>query len=265
MPKQSFETILVEQRDGRCYVTLNRPKSRNALTNQMVAELHSVLDSLTDDRSIRVFILRGADGWFCAGGDIKQFQSLFQGTLTHEECAVENRAIGNLLVKINELPQTTIMLIEGAAIGGGFGLVCTSDIAIATADTRFALSETSLGIPPAQIAAFVVQRLGLTQSRRLMMTASRFKGDEAAQLGLVHYSVADSAALEEKAEEIIQQVERCGAQANALTKEILHSTQRDSLTDTLDMAADRFATCMLSDEGKEGISAFVEKRKPVWG
>lgn len=264
MDAKKFETLLVDFRDGRCYATLNRPKARNALSGQMVDELTALFDHLAANQNVRILVLRGADGWFCAGGDIKQFQQVFQGELTHEQCAASNREIGTLLAKLNELPQTVVMLIEGAAIGGGFGLVCTSDVAIASAETRFSLTETTLGIPPAQIAAFVVQRIGMTQARRLMLTGARFKAAEAADLGLIHFAVEDSAALDEKAEEILQQIERCAPGANAITKEILHSTQRNPLETTLEMAAAKFATAMLSAEGLEGVSAFVEKRRPNW-
>ncbi len=264
MVQETYQTILVERKGLRCTVTLNRPKVRNALSSEMMAELSTMLDSIEDDRSIRVLILRGAEGWFCAGGDIKGFKQAFQGGMTAEEVAADNRGLGDFLIRLNELPQVVMMLVEGAAIGGGFGLVSVSDIAIATADTRFSLSETSLGIPPAQIAAFVVQRIGLTQARRLMMTAARFKGEEAERLGLVHYSVADAAALEAKAEEILGQIERCGARANMITKGILHSTQRDVLTETLAMASRGFAKAMLSEEGREGVAAFLEKRSPNW-
>ncbi len=259
-----FKTLLVERHEGRCYVILNRPKRRNALSKEMVAELSSLCDSLASDRKLRLLILRGAEGWFCAGGDIKQFQQLFQGELTKAQISAENRAIGDLLQKINQLPQTVIMLVEGAAIGGGFGLVCTSDIAIATADTRFALSETTLGIPPAQIAAFVVARIGKAKARRLMLTAARFEAEEAEAIGLIDYCVADQVQLMEKAEEVIGLVERCGPQANALTKQILHTIGKQSLPDTLDMAAEQFAMAMLSDEGREGIAAFMEKRSAEW-
>jgi len=259
-----YKTIIVERQESRCYVTLNRPEVRNALTGEMITELTAVLDTIHADRTIRTLILRGAGGFFCAGGDIKGFKQLFQDDFSAERAAAENREAGSFLDRLNQLPQTVVMLVEGAAIGGGLGLVCTSDIAIATADTRFALSETTLGVPPAQIAAFVVQRIGFTQSRRLMMTAARFKGDEAEKLGLVHFAVADSNALEQKAEEILQQIERCGPQANAITKEILHSTQSQPLNDTLDMAAQGFAAAIQSDEGHEGVAAFLEKRKPIW-
>lgn len=234
------------------------------MSAEMIGELTAVLDKIEADRSIRALVMRGTGGWFCAGGDIKGFKQIFQGGATPEQIATENRELGDFLIKLNSLPQVVVMLVEGAAIGGGFGLVCCSDIAIATADTRFSLSETSLGIPPAQIAAFVVQRLGLTQTRRLMMTAARFKGDEAEKLGLIHYSVADTAALEEQAEAVLRAVERCGPGANAVTKQILQTAVSHDLPDTLDIASKLFAKAMLSEEGHEGIAAFLEKRKPSW-
>ncbi len=265
MTRQSYNTILVEQRESRCYLTLNRPDKYNALNNELLGELDDVLAQLEPDRSIQTLIMRGAGGTFCAGGDLKQFKQIFLSELSGEEAARENRKFGDLFIRLNRLPQTVVMLIEGAAIGGGFGLVCTSDIAICTADTRFSLSETSLGIVPAQISPFVVQRLGFTQARRLMLTGARFKGDEAQALGLVHFSMPSHSALDAKADEILSQIERCGPLASALTKETLHITQQPQpLITTLDMASERFGQAILSDEGREGISAFLEKRKPSW-
>ncbi len=260
----NYNTLLVKRDGSRLYVTLNRPQARNAITGEMISELSAVINGIRDDRSVRVLIMRGAGGIFCAGGDIKGFKQIFQGKRSTEQIATENRGYGEFLQQLNELPQTVIMLVEGGAIGGGLGMVCVSDIAIATANTRFSLSETSLGIPPAQIAAFVVQRIGFTQARRLMLTASRFKADEAERLGLVHFVVPDSNALEQKAEEMLKLINRCSPSANAVTKDILHSTQSQPLAATLDIAAQHFAKCMQSDEGREGVSAFLEKRKPAW-
>ncbi|MGB0386883.1 MAG: enoyl-CoA hydratase/isomerase family protein [Ardenticatenaceae bacterium] len=259
-----YKTILVERQGSRLYVTLNRPQARNAITGEMRSELSAVVSAIRDDRSVRVLIMRGAGGVFCAGGDIKGFKRIFQGEFSAEQVAAQNRSYGEFMTELNELPQTVVMLVEGGAIGGGLGMVCVSDIGIATANTRFALSETSLGVPPAQIAAFVVQRIGFTQARRLMLTASRFTAEEAERLGLVHFVVPDSDALEQKAEEILKLINRCGPNANAVTKAILHSTQNQPLPATLDMAAQHFAECMQSDEGREGVAAFLEKRKPKW-
>lgn len=240
----TFETLLTERKNGRLYLTFNRPDARNALSYKMVDELHQLLDECKRDTSLRMLIIRGSSGWFCAGGDLKEF--LAAGELPKETIVKNNRAIGALLKKFNELPQVVIMMLEGAAIGGGFGLTCVSDIAIATADTRFALSETSLGIPPAQITPFVLARLGQTQMRRLALTASRFKGEEAERLGLIHYVVLDSEALLEKTESIVAQIERCSPAANAISKHLMRVMPTMSLDDSLDYGAEQFAKALLA-------------------
>ena len=227
--------------------------------------MEAVLDAVREDRSLRTLILRGKGGMFCAGGDIKGFKSGLQsGAPDEEEIARGNRSFGNLMVKLNEQPQATIMLVEGAAIGGGLGLACVGDITIVTRDARFRLSETSLGIPPAQIAPFVTERVGLTQARRLMMTGARFKGSEAVDYGIGHILAEDANDMEAKCEGVLEQIRLCAPSANAATKQIVFETTRRTRSDALDFASRGFAKCMLSDEGKEGVSAFVEKRKPSW-
>ncbi len=126
------------------------------------------------------------------------------------------------------------------------------------------MTETSLGIPPAQIAPFVAERLGITQSRRLMLTGARFKGAEAAGLGLVHFCEVNPDGMNARLEDVLDQIDRCAPGANAATKDIVLTSRRESLQDTLDMASRHFADCMLSDEGKEGVTAFLEKRKAGW-
>jgi isohexenylglutaconyl-CoA hydratase len=157
-----------------------------------------------------------------------------------------------------------IILVEGAAIGGGLGLACVADVTLVTADARFRLSETSLGIPPAQIAPFVAERVGLTQARRLMLTGARFKGEEAVALGIAHGVAEDTADLEAQCETILGHIKACAPGANAVTKTILFESLRRPRAEALDFAAEGFAQCMLSPEGLEGVAAFVEKRSASW-
>jgi isohexenylglutaconyl-CoA hydratase len=257
--------LVLEQQGSVLTIWFNRPEAKNALSAEMVEEMEAVLDAVREDRSLRTLILRGKGGMFCAGGDIKGFKSGLQsGAPDEEEIARGNRSFGNLMVKLNEQPQATIMLVEGAAIGGGLGLACVGDITIVTRDARFRLSETSLGIPPAQIAPFVTERVGLTQARRLMMTGARFKGSEAVDYGIGHILAEDANDMEAKCEGVLEQIRLCAPSANAATKQIVFETTRRTRSDALDFASRGFAKCMLSDEGKEGVSAFVEKRKPSW-
>jgi isohexenylglutaconyl-CoA hydratase len=181
-----------------------------------------------------------------------------------DEVAASNRRFGNLMIKLNEQPQVVIILVEGAAIGGGLGLACVADVTLVTADARFRLSETSLGIPPAQIAPFVTERVGLTQARRLMLTGARFKGEEAVALGIAHGVAADAADLEAQCETILGHIQACAPGANAVTKGILFESLRRPRAEVLDFASRGFANCMLSPEGLEGVAAFVEKRPTSW-
>ena len=261
------QEISLELQDGVLRIWFNRPQARNAISGPMVNELYDVFEAIRNDRSIRVVVVRGKDGYFCAGGDIKGFKSS-QGaeevTDPKIQTARGNRVFGELMDRFNELPQVVIMQVEGAAIGGGFGLTCVGDVTIIDKNTKFSLTETSLGIPPAQIAPFVVQRIGLTQARRLMLTGQRFDGEEAVRLGIGHFLAEDADDLERITSDVLKQMAICAPGANAATKEILFQVERVPRGDALDFAAGRFADCMMSDEGREGVSAFIEKRKPSW-
>jgi isohexenylglutaconyl-CoA hydratase len=255
--------LILERDDSVLRIWFNRPDAKNALSAEMTGELNLVLDSVREDRSIRTIVLRGSGGVFCAGGDIKGFKSGMQ-LVDADEVAKSNRTFGDLMIKLNEQPQVVIILVEGAAIGGGLGLACVADVTLVTADARFRLSETSLGIPPAQIAPFVTERIGLTQARRLMLTGARFKGEEAVALGIAHGVAVDVADLEAQCETILSHIKACAPGANAVTKGILFETLRRPRAEALDFASRGFAQCMLSPEGLEGVAAFVEKRPAAW-
>lgn len=261
-PLPNGETLLLERDSGVLHVTLNRPDSRNAMSLAMVGELRALLAALNDDRDTRVVVMRGAGGHFCAGGDIKDMASArAAGVDAYREL---NRAFGSLLEEAQALPQVLIVVLEGAVLGGGFGLACVSDIAISASSAQFGLPETSLGVIPAQIAPFVVKRIGLTQARRLALSAARFDGREALRLGLVHFAEDDANGLAERLLESLEQVRRCAPGANAATKALLLASEGAALGPLLDNAAQRFAEAVTGAEGSEGTLAFVQKRKPNW-
>ncbi len=257
------DSLILERDESVLKIWFNRPEAKNALSAEMTDELDEVLDSVRDDRSIRSIVLRGKGGVFCAGGDIKGFKSDMQ-SVSADQVARNNRTFGDLMMKLNEQPQVVIMLVEGAAIGGGLGLACVADITLVTADARFRLSETSLGIPPAQIAPFVTERVGLTQARRLMLTGAQFTGQEAVTLGIAHSMAVDATDLEAQCETLLGHIKACAPGANAVTKGILFESLRRPRAEALDFASRGFANCMLSPEGLEGIAAFVEKRTASW-
>ena len=261
---QSAELVLDRTEDWLT-VWLNRPDSRNALSGDMIGQLHDALVACRDDLSVRGITLRGKGGFFCAGGDIKGFRDVFQGQLQDEaEIAEANRRAGELFELIDRMPQVVVMLVEGAAIAGGLGMLCAADIVVVTRATQFALTETMLGIPPAQIAPFVVRRIGIAAARSIMLTAARFDGERAKELGLANQVVEDAADLDVVEQKIRRQVRQCAPGANAVTKEILLATGKLESDALRRFAGERFAACMLGDEGREGVAAFMEKRKPEW-
>ncbi|KAE9641770.1 enoyl-CoA hydratase/isomerase family protein [Pseudomonas sp. PB106] len=259
---QDCQTLLLELHGGVLHITLNRPDSRNAMSLQMVSDLRAVLASVRDDRSVRALVLSGAGGHFCAGGDIKDMANArAQGSDAYRDL---NRAFGAMLEEAQHAPQVLITVLQGAVLGGGFGLACVSDIAIADHQAQFGLPETSLGLLPAQIAPFVVQRIGLTEARRLALTAARFDGQQARRLGLVHFVEQDPQALAERLDEVLQHVLCCAPEANAMTKQLLLASAGQPSGALLDEAAQWFSEAVTGEEGIEGTMAFVQKRKPRW-
>ncbi|WP_460134937.1 enoyl-CoA hydratase/isomerase family protein [Pseudomonas sp. S1_E04] len=251
-----MNTLLLEPHNGVLHITLNRPECRNAMSLHMVNELHAVLAQLDDQ--VRAVVISGAGGHFCAGADVKDMVN------AGDQLQALNRAFGTLLQAVEAVPQVVIVVLQGAVLGGGFGLACVSDIAIADHKARFGLPETSLGLLPAQIAPFVVKRIGLTQARRLALTAARFDGVEAQRLGLVHFTESDPQALAERLDEVLGQVLQCAPGANARTKALLLASAQSPLGPLLDQAAQWFAEAVTGEEGIEGTQAFVQKRKPRW-
>lgn len=255
-------TLLLERQEDVLYITLNRPDSRNAMNLAMLEELHAVLAAVAKDRGLRAIVLRGAGGHFCAGGDIKDMAAA--RTQDRDSQARINRSFGRLLEEAAQQPQVLITVLEGAVLGGGLGLACVSDIAMCLSDCLFGLPETSLGVVPAQIAPFVVHRIGLTQTRRLALTAARFDGSEALRLGLVHYCEANVQSMDQQLANCIGQVMRCAPGANRRTKALLLASSDVPLGILLDQAAESFAEAVTGPEAAEGTLAFVQKRKPGW-
>jgi isohexenylglutaconyl-CoA hydratase len=262
------KTLLLALDGGVLHITLNRPESRNAMNRSMVEEINAVFDAVRDAEPVRAIVLRGAGGHFCAGGDLKEMMA---GGLKPPQpgetdpVVAFSRSFGSMLRKVGQAPQVVVAVLEGAVLAGGFGLACVSDIALAHAKARFGVPETTRGLPPAQIAPFIVERIGLTQARKLCLTGAQFRGEEALRLGLVHETYADTAALDAGLQAVLQQVLGCAPQANAMTKQIVLNAARMDLDAVLDDAARKFAQAVRGSEASEGIAAFLQKRAPRWG
>lgn len=261
-----FREILVEVTSGVMTVTLNRPAKRNAMNRQLVDELMTVFKDIQAGGDVRVLVLQGADGNFCAGGDISGMNKDAGGDPSAAKKAAWqfNRDFGHMCTLANRLPVIVVTLLEGAVLGGGLGLACISDIAIADKSAKLGMPETGLGIIPAQIAPFVVARVGLPEARKLALLGEWLDGPAAKSVGIAHYVTDGGAEMQMVLGRVLNSIKRTAPHATALTKKLLHEVPISEHEALLDRAADYFASAAASAEGREGTSAFVEKRLPAW-
>ncbi|NRD89996.1 enoyl-CoA hydratase [Sphingopyxis sp. BSNA05] len=257
------ETLELELKQGWLTIWFNQPENRNALSDALVAELASVLKSVRDDRAVRGITLRGRGGVFCAGADLKNFKENFQKSGDRAAIIKMSSGAAEIFDLVNSAPQVVIVLIEGAAMAGGFGLSCCADVVICESGARFAMTETAIGVSPAQISPFVIQKLGYATGRRLMLTAARFDGAEAHKLGFADFIADDVAGLEAIEMQLRKQVLGAAPGAVAATKELLGQIAGKPRHEVIRLAAENFADRMVSDEAKEGVASFFEKRKPI--
>ncbi len=251
---------------------LNRPDSRNPLDEPMVEALSAAVSEASEDPSVRVILITGAGRAFSAGGNLGNIRDRLAakaGEDGRDPIATGNRRYGRFLERFVAVPKITVVAAAGAAMGGGAGLVCAADLAIASSQATFGFPETSIGLVPAQILPFVAARIGPQNARRLMLTGERISGAEAHRIGLVDYVVDDTAQWEARIEALCASVVRCAPSALATTKHMLRQGlnmedwYRSGLETYLDAAADAFARQMRS-EALEGVTAMREKREPQW-
>ena len=254
------------------HVTLNRPESRNAMSLKMVAELRQVLALAQTGQkdAIRVLVLRGAGGHFCAGADLKDMAGArMQAMQTAKEVgapdpiAQVNAEFGALCVDYAQTGLAVVAVLEGTVMGGGFGLACVADVVLASETASFRLPETSLGVVPAQIAPFLVERLGYSQAKRLAVTGGRLDAQAALRIGLVH-SVVNSAELQAELNKVLTDILACAPGALAATKALMARARLSPPQDLVQEAAAIFSRAAQGPEGVEGMTAFIQKRKPQW-
>ena len=264
MDLQDYKSFNLQLDGGWLRVSFNEPEIRNALTNARAADLRALCAELEDRRDIRGVTFRGEGGTFCAGGDLKSFQTALQGGAKREDVIDLSLSGADLFDAVNALPQVTVMAVEGPAMAGGFGLVCCGDVVIADANAKFAFSETKIGLTPAQISPFVLQRLGARIGRKLMLTAATLDGKQAEAIGLADEITDGPDAMSEAIARIAAQVRKSAPDAIANTKRLILAMPKLHREAQKRAAAESFADAMLSDEGREGVMSFVQKRKPSW-
>jgi len=257
------ENLILELSQGWLSIWFNRPDNRNALSEGLAGDLAAVLEAVRGDRSVRGITLRGKGGIFCSGADLKAFNA---NSINNDRQLILASSLkaGALFALINSMPQVTVIIVEGAAMAGGLGMVCCGDVVIATPDAKFALTETMIGLSPAQISPFVIQKFGYATARRLMLTAARFEGKEAAELGLVDFLCDDDLGLCTAENRVKAQVLQCAPGAIAATKALLVALPTLGPDELQAYAANNFADCLMAEEGREGVASFAEKRRPSW-
>jgi len=263
MTEKKYDTILVskKRKDAVLWLTLNRPEVHNAFNAQTIAELIDIFDWVKTDDLTRVVVLTGKGKSFCAGADINWMREIID--YSFEQNLRESLQLAEVLYKIYTLPKPTIAMVNGAAIGGGTGVLSVCDIAVAVEDARFGLSEVKIGLVPAAISPYVVRKIGESKAREYFLTGKRIDARRAAELGLINEVVAKNK-LEARTEELIDQFLASGPEAIASCKELILNVPRMCLDDVKDYTARMIANLRVSEEGQEGMSAFLEKRMPRW-
>lgn len=261
----AYQTLLCETRSGVMHVTLNRPELRNAMSLAMVDELLAALEA-AQTSGARAIVLRGAGGHFCSGGDIKDMSAAQGATGTDgvDPAARVNARFGHLCKAYAETGLPVVAVLDGAVMGGGFGLACVADVALARETAVFRLPETGLGLVPAQIAPFLVERLGYSQARRLAVTGGKIDARAALALGLVHGVHEGEEALQGALDCVLGDIRKGAPDAIAATKRLMRKARLTDAGDLIDEAAAVFAAAVKSAEGAEGLTAFLEKRPAKW-
>ena len=260
----AYQTINLDATPGGIAVlTLNRPDKHNAFNAFVIDELTDALETLEEQTTIRMVILRGNGPSFSAGADLEWMKAA--ADYTRHENEEDAYKLAEMLRKLANLPQMTVALVQGAAMGGGAGLVAACDIAVAMKDTKFRFSEVRLGLTPATISPFVISAIGPRWAKALFVSAESFDAAFAERIGLVQYVVEDEAGLLAMEEYLADLATRAAPGAIADSKKLVQDFSGVEINQALSHeTAKRIDARRVSDEGREGLSAFLEKRKPSW-
>lgn len=252
------------QQGAALILTLNAPATRNALSDAMVQVLGEALAEAAQIEGLRAVVLRGAGGHFCAGGDFSGFKRLIAEPRPEagpDPIAVANRRFGALLEQLAACPVPTIAIVEGAALGGGVGLAAACNVVLASDTASFGMPEVTLGLPPAQIAPFVADRIGAGPALRLLLTGRRISAAEAMALGLSDEMLTGDH-LDARLQHWLSLLQKAEPQCLRHTLQIVRSIAGRGAT--LDLAAGLFAQALRSGTAAEGLAAFGAKRPPLW-
>jgi len=257
-----FETLKMTIEGRLATVTLNRPEVRNAFNEQSILELTQAFDGLGRSDMVDVIVLAASGAAFCAGGDLNWMKKM--AAYTHAENLADARQLADMLRTIYLCPRPVVAKVQGDCYAGGMGLVAACDIIVAAEDAHFCLSEVKLGLIPATVSPYVIKAIGEHTARRYFLTAERFSAPEAQRLGLVH-EVTPAGGLDAGVAAIVKSIlansPHAVREAKVLVRDIAGRPVDDAL---LADTAERIARSRASEQGREGVSSFLEKRKPHW-
>lgn len=248
---------------GAAIITLNRPDKHNAFNADIIARLSDIFETLRANEQVRIVFLRGAGKSFSAGADLEWMKAA--ADWTHEDNVQDAMGLAHMLRRLYELPQTTVALVQGAAMGGGAGLMAACDIAVAVKNAKIRFSEVRLGLTPATISPFVVRAIGPRWAKALFVSGEGFDGTYAEKIGLAQYTVDSADDLDEMMEYLAKLAFHTAPGAVHDAKELVDMVFGEEIDEgLLHRCARQIADRRASQEGREGLSAFLEKRKPSW-
>ena len=256
-----YATLLVNDVDGVRTITLNRPERRNAMTPEMQQELIAAMEDAAGAAAVQVVVFAGAGEAFCAGLDLSALQGMNDRSAA-DHAADAERIVG-LFRMLYELPKPTIAVVHGAAVAGGTGLATMCDFTLAAPGAKFGYTEVRIGFVPAIVSAFLVLQIGERQARDLLLTGRLFTSEEALKLGLVN-EIVEVAALEKRTMELVATLKGNSGAAMAATKRLLAAQNKTWLDAAVAASLRANAEARMTPDFREGVAAFLEKRKPMW-
>jgi len=253
-------TLKIEENGPVTFVTLNRPDVHNAFNADLISELTDAFASLGSSTRTRVIVLAGAGRSFCAGGDLNWMRSMVG--VGAEQNKADSIKLAGMFETVDTCPKPVIARVQGAAIGGGVGLVSCADIVVAGPRAKFGLGEVRLGLAPAVISPFVVRKIGTSKARELFMTGDRMDAATAMQWGMVHYVEENDLSLDDRVIRLTESLLKGGPNALAACKTL--AREADLWSNPTERTAALIAELRTGEEGQEGMRAFLEKRTPKW-
>ncbi len=256
-----YETIEITKEDSIVTVKLNRPDVHNAMSEKLMKELTNCFKELSNDDNAKIIILTGNGKSFCAGADLNWMKSMAKYTM--EENIRDSKLLLDLYEAIYSCPKPVIGKINGHAFGGGIGLIAVCDITIGVPGKKYAFSEVNLGIIPSVISTYIARRISSSDMRRLFITGERFTSEYAKEIKLLDYVVSE-AEFDSKIQKTIEQLRSSGPKAIEEIKKLVNNYEKLDIEKYKEHTVKKISELRVSDEGQEGINAFLEKRKPKW-